>query len=510
MQVVKMKNISKSYGNTHALKGVDFELREGEILSLLGENGAGKSTLMKVLYGMTTPDTGEIYFNGEKTDFKSPIDSINKGICMVHQHFMLIPSFSVIDNIIAGNEPIKNNKGMVIDRKRALKEVKEVIEKFNFNIDPKALVGDFSVGEQQRVEILKALYRDAQIIILDEPTAVLTPSEVDELFVTLKILKSQGKSIVIITHKLYETMNIADRVAVLRDGEMISHDVNPSETNVVELSEMMVGRPIKLNIKKPAKEIGEPYFCIDNLNMYNQGIKKLKDVSIHIKRGEIYGIAGVEGNGQTQLLEAVTGVKKPESMKLTLGGKEITGDAHSFIHSRIGHVPEDRMTMGLVLQMSIKENLILGYHDFADIQSKGFIRDKYVTKYAEDSINSYKIKAASMDHPVRSLSGGNQQKVVMARILNRDIDVLVVAHPTRGIDIGSSEYMHEQIRKFRDMGKAVLLISADLDEVVSLSDRLAVLYDGKIVTECVPEDYTKVELGLLMTGSPLEALSKGD
>lgn len=507
MPVVKMRDISKSFGSTQALKGANFELRQGEILSLLGENGAGKSTLMKVLYGMIPPDRGEIYFQGEKVDFKSPIDAINKGICMVHQHFMLIPTFSVIDNIIAGNEP---GKGIILDRKQAYKKVKEVIDRFHFNIDPDALLETFSVGEQQRVEILKALYRDAQVLILDEPTAVLTPTEVEELFITLKLLKEQGKSIVIITHKLYETKSIADRVAVLRDGEMISSNVDPSKADVVELSEMMVGRPIKLNVKSPAKNIGNPYFCIDHLTMYDRGVEKLKDICIHVRQGEIYGIAGVEGNGQTQLLEAVTGVKKPASMNLTLNGREITGDANDFIHSRIGHVPEDRTTMGLVLPMSVKENLILGYHDFSDISKRGLLKERDITYYAQQSIESFKIKTPSMDHPARALSGGNQQKIVMARILNRDIDVLVVAHPTRGIDIGSSEYMHEQIRKFRDSGKAVLLISADLDEVYSLSDRLAVLYDGKIVTECVPEEYTKVELGLLMTGSPMEALSKGE
>ncbi|MEG1062034.1 MAG: ATP-binding cassette domain-containing protein, partial [Oscillospiraceae bacterium] len=354
---------------------------------------------------------------------------------------------------------------------------------------------------------MKALYRNAKVLILDEPTAVLTPSEVDNLFDTLNILRNQGTSIVIITHKLYETMSLADRVAVLRDGEMIRNDVRPADTNVVELSNMMVGRPIKLDIRHHAKNIGEPYLCVQNLTMFDErGVEKLKDISFNIRKGEIYGIAGVEGNGQTQLLEALTGIAKPKSMQLELGGKKLSGDAHFFIHNKVGHVPEDRSSMGLVAQMSIRENLILGYHDFPDMQKHGFVKQDHVRKYADKAISDYMIKTPNMELPVRSLSGGNQQKVVMARVLNRDLDFLVVAHPTRGIDIGSSEYMHEKILEFRDEGKAVLLISADLDEVYTLSDRLAVIFDGKIVTECEPETFSKVQLGLLMTGTPLETV----
>lgn len=504
MQMVRMQKIKKSFGKTQALKNADFTIEQGEILSLLGENGAGKTTLMKVLYGMIQPDEGEIFFKEKRVEIRSPIDAIKMGICMVHQHFMLIPAFSVTDNIIAGVEP---TKGIFIDRKKAHDQVKNLIEKFNFNLNPDALVETLSVGEQQRVEILKALYRDAKVLILDEPTAVLTPSEVTNLFETLDMLRKQGTSIVIITHKLYETMSLADRVAVLRDGEMIRYDVRPAETNVVALSEMMVGRQIKLDIKYPAKKIGEPYLRVKNLTFFDErGVEKLKDISFEIKAGEIYGIAGVEGNGQSQLLEALTGISKPKSMKLELAGKELTGDAHYFIHNKVGHVPEDRSSMGLIAPLSIRENLILGYHDFPDMQKHGIVNREYVKEYAEKSIKDFMIKTPDMELPVRSLSGGNQQKVVMARVLNRDLDLLVVAHPTRGIDIGSSEYMHEQIRNFRNKGKAVLLISADLDEVYTLSDRLAVLYDGNIVTECVPEEFTKVQLGLLMTGTPLETV----
>ncbi len=502
MQIIRMQNISKSFGSTKALKNVDFTLEQGEVLSLLGENGAGKTTLLRILYGMIQPDEGEIYYKGQKVHLKNPTDAIDMGICMVHQHFMLIPSFSVAENIIVGDEP---TTGIFIDKNEAYNKVKKLIETFNFKLDPNALVETLSVGEQQRVEILKALYRNAKVLILDEPTAVLTPNEVSDFFETLNILRNQGTSIVIITHKLQETMAIANRVAVLRDGVMIRNDVIPKNTNAIELSNMMVGREITLEVKRPPKQIGDEFVLVENLTVFDErGVEKLKNISFSIRKGEIYGFAGIEGNGQTQILEALTGLINPHSMKLTIGGAELRGDSHTFIHSKIGHVPEDRSSMGLVSKLSVKENLILGYHDFPDIQNKGIIKRDFVNEYADCSIKEYMIKTKDRELPVSALSGGNQQKVVMARVLNRELDVLVVAHPTRGIDIGSSEYMHEQIRNFRDMGKSVLLISADLEEVCALSDKLAVLYDGKIVTECKPDEYTKVQLGLLMTGSSLE------
>ena len=506
MNVIEMRGITKNFGTTHALKSVDFDLRKGEILSLMGENGAGKTTLMRVLYGMYVPDEGEMFYHGEKIEFHRPIDAIRRGICMVHQHFMLVPFLSVTDNIIAGDEP---TRGLFLDKKKARAQVKSLIDEYHFNLDPDALVDSLSVGERQRVEILKALYRDAKILILDEPSAVLTPSEVDELFVSLRLLKQKGTSIVIITHKLYETLSIADRIAVLRDGVMIDRNVDPKGCDSVSLSEMMVGRPIKLDEKHPSQNIGEPYFCVEDLCLEEDGIEKLKHISFQIRKGEIYGIAGVEGNGQTQLLDTVTGGVKPKSMKLTVDGKEISGDAHDFIQHKIGHVPADRMTQGLALPMSVRENMILGYHDFPEFSNHGFLKQKHISEYAKTNVERYQIKTASIEMPVGSLSGGNQQKVVMARVLSRDLDVLVVAHPTRGVDIGSSEYLHKQILNFRDQGKAVLLISADLDEVCTLSDRLAVIYDGKLVAECKPEEYSKIQLGLLMTGSPLEDVIKG-
>ena len=507
MNIIEMRGITKTFGNTRALKNVDFDLREGEVLSLLGENGAGKTTLMRVLYGMYAADSGEILYEGKPVAFHRPVDAIRHGICMVHQHFMLVPFFTVMENVIAGEEP---TRGIFVDNRKAREQVLELIEKYHFHLDPDALVDSLSVGERQRVEILKALYRRAKILILDEPSAVLTPSEVEDLFDSLRILKKNGTSIVIITHKLYETLAIADRIAVLRDGEMIDRDVDPKGADVVSLSEMMVGRPIRLDEKHPAKEIGEPFFCVEHLNVVEDGVERLKDVSFQIRRGEIYGIAGVEGNGQTQLLNAVTGIIQPKSMRLTIGGQEVRGDAHDFIQHKVGHVPADRMTQGLVLSMSVRENLILGYHDFPEFSTKGFLKQKFISAYAQENVEKFQVKTASVETPVGKLSGGNQQKVVMARVLSRDLDVLVVAHPTRGVDIGSSEYLHQQILDFRDAGKAVLLISADLDEVCTLSDRLAVIYDGRLVAECAPEEYSKVQLGLLMTGTPLEAVRKED
>ena len=505
MNIVEMRHISKNFGNVHALKQVDFELREGEVLSLMGENGAGKTTLMRILYGMYSPDEGEMFYQGKKVEFQRPIDAIRQGICMVHQHFMLVPFFSVLENVIAGEEPTRRS---FIDWNSAQKEVQELVDRFSFQLDPKAKVESLSVGERQKVEILKALYRKAKVLILDEPTAVLTPAEVDALFESIRILKKEGTSIVIITHKLYETLAIADRIAVLRDGEMISRNVDPKNADVESLSEMMVGRPIRLDEKHPAVHIGEPMFCVEHLSLREDGVEKLKDISFQIRKGEIYGIAGVEGNGQAQLLNAVTGVIRPDSMHLTVNGEEVTGDAYDFLKKGVGHVPADRMTQGLALPMSVKENMILGYHHAEEFSHRGFFDWKSIEKYAKEKTEQFQVKTSSVEEPVGNLSGGNQQKVVLARVLSRQLEVLVVAHPTRGVDIGSSEFLHQQILAFRDSGKAVLLISADLDEVYTLSDRLAVIYDGRIVTECVPEEYTKVQLGLLMTGSPMEMIRK--
>lgn len=498
MEIIRMENISKIYPGTVALKGVDFTLNKQEIVSLLGENGAGKTTLMKILYGMTAPSSGRIFYNGEPVKFKRPIDAIEKGICMVHQHFMLVPAFTVIENIIAGSEPGSN---IFLDKKKARQEVIDLISKFNFNVDPDIKVEKLSVGEQQRVEILKVLYRKADVIILDEPTAVLTPHEVDDLFAVLRRLKDDGKSIIIITHKLKETKEIADRVVVLRDGNLINDNVDPKKVSTKELSEMMVGREVNLQARRPAKHIGDVCVKVENLTIEEDGKEKVKNVSFDIHHGEILGIAGIEGNGQTQIIEALTGIRKPKSMRLTLDGKEITGKSSDFLKAGIGHVPEDRLSMGLVKEMSVMDNMILGYHRESEFcNKKGLLLKKQISQYAEKLKTDFFVKASSIYSAVSSLSGGNQQKIIISRVFSREPKAIIVAHPTRGVDIGASEYIHKQLIELRDRGAAVLLISADLDEVRALSDRILVLYEGEIVSESMPGELSEIEMGLLMTG----------
>lgn len=503
-----MEGITKIYPGTTALDHVDFHLNEGEILSLLGENGAGKTTLMKILYGMTAANSGSIYYRGEPIRFKCPLDAIEKGICMVHQHFMLVPAFSITDNIIAGCEP---RKGFFLDKAKARKNVKELIDQFHFNMDPDMLVEHLSVGEQQRVEILKALYRKANVIILDEPTAVLTPSEVDELFVILRKLRDDGKSIIIITHKLRETIALADRIVVLRDGKLIADDVSPHGATAEQLSNLMVGRQVDLQVRRPAKHIGEVCLHVENLTVMDGRQAKVKNVSFDVHKGEILGIAGIEGNGQTQLLEALTGLCQPESMTFTIDGVPVHGRCDTFLRSGVGHVPEDRLSLGLVREMSIKDNMILGYHRKKEFCGKGgLMKHSAIDAYANQLKTDFLVKAPSVDAAVGSLSGGNQQKVIIARAFSQNPKVLIVAHPTRGVDIGAMEYIHQQLIDIRDSGAAVLLISADLDEVRTLSDRLLVLYEGEIVSESMPGELSEVELGLLMTGSKRSEVEKED
>ena len=497
MLIVEMKNISKNFPGTKALDHVNFSLKEGEILSLLGENGAGKSTLMNILYGIHRPDEGEIYYCGEKVEIRRPIDAIHLGICMVHQHFMLVPAFSILDNIIVGSEP---RKGLLIDRKAAYEKVNALIERFHFNMDPNKKVSELSVGEQQRVEILKALYREAKVLILDEPTAVLTPAEVTDLLDMMRNLRDSGTSIIIITHKLKETLSVADRVAVLRNGVLMRDDVQPKDTTEEELANLMIGRDINLNMRRESTNIGEVAFSIHHLNYSQNGIPKLRDINFDIHKGEILGVAGVEGNGQTELLQAVTGLLEPDSMEATLNGEPLEGSAYAFLHRGVMHVPEDRLAMGLAAGLSLKDNVILGHHDKPFAAHHGLVKKPEIAKFADECIEKYNVKTPNSDVLARALSGGNQQKLIMARALSGDSEVLVVAQPTRGIDISASEYIHDQILQYRDKGKCVLLVSADLDEVCRLSDRLIVLFNGEIVLTCRPEDYSKEELGRFMLG----------
>lgn len=498
MQIVSMHNITKIFPGTKALDSVNLSLGEGEILSLLGENGAGKSTLMNILYGIHHPDEGEIFFREKQVDIRKPMDAIHLGICMVHQHFMLVPAFSILDNIIAGAEP---KFGSLIDRKKAYDRVKGLIDKFHFNLDPNVKVSELSVGEQQRVEILKALYRDAKVLILDEPTAVLTPGEVDDLLEMMRNLRKSGTSIIIITHKLKETLAVADRIMVLRNGVLIRDDIKPEETNIEELAHLMVGHSINLDLHREAQHVGEVGFEVRDLSITENGVQKLKNINFKIHKGEIVGVAGVEGNGQTQLLEAITGLVSPDSMTVLLNGEPLTGDAYSFLHRGVVHVPEDRLSMGLVPDLSLKDNAILGHHDKPFAAKHGLVQKENIAAFTEKCIREFNVKTPNSDVLARALSGGNQQKLIMARALSEESEVLVVAQPTRGIDVSASEYIHEQIFQYRDKGKCVFLVSADLDEVYQMSDRLLVLFNGEIVLECKPQDYTKEELGEFMLGA---------
>ena len=501
-----MRGIVKQYPLVRAIDGADFTVEQGEIHSLLGENGAGKSTLMKILYGMTTPTAGEVRVFGKPVAITRPAQAIALGIGMVHQHFMLTPVMTVAENVVIGSEPVR---GVFFDRKKAEAQVAAMIDEYNFHISATAKVETLSVGEQQRVEILKALYRGADLLILDEPTAVLTPQEVEDLFRVMRQLKAAGKSIIIITHKLKETMEIADRVSVLRQGKMIESGVPVAGTTMNELAQMMVGRDVELSVTRRAEQVGEENFSVRGLSLTERGVPILRDVCLSLRKGEILGIAGIEGNGQTELIEVLTGLRRPDHMELFKDGKPLSGNAAAFLAAGVGHVPEDRMTRGLVLEMSIEDNLILGYHRRPAFARRGLRLASSIRRFAEQERTEFAIKAPNVQERCSALSGGNQQKVVIARVFSENPDVIIVAQPTRGVDVGAMEYIHHRLLDLRDGGKSILLISADLDEVRSLSDRLAVIYGGRIVAEGKPDTWSDMEIGLLMTGGSLAPEKEG-
>ena len=506
MNAVEMRGIVKQYPLVRAIDGADFTVEQGEIHSLLGENGAGKSTLMKILYGMTTPTAGEVRVFGKPVAITRPAQAIALGIGMVHQHFMLTPVMTVAENVVIGSEPVR---GVFFDRKKAEAQVAAMIDEYNFHISATAKVETLSVGEQQRVEILKALYRGADLLILDEPTAVLTPQEVEDLFRVMRQLKAAGKSIIIITHKLKETMEIADRVSVLRQGKMIESGVPVAGTTMKELAQMMVGRDVEQSVTRRAEQVGEENFSVRGLSLTERGVPILRDVCLSLRKGEILGIAGIEGNGQTELIEVLTGLRRPDHMELFKDGKPLSGNAAAFLAAGVGHVPEDRMTRGLVLEMSIEDNLILGYHRRPAFARRGLRLASAIRKFAEQERTEFAIKAPNVQERCSALSGGNQQKVVIARVFSENPDVIIVAQPTRGVDVGAMEYIHHRLLDLRDSGKSILLISADLDEVRSLSDRLAVIYGGRIVAEGKPDTWSDMEIGLLMTGGSLAPEKEG-
>ena len=501
---VSMRHITKTFGKVVANHDVSLDLREGEILALLGENGSGKTTLMNMLSGIYYPDHGEILIHGKPASIRSPREAFDLGIGMIHQHFKLVDVLTAAENIVLGLPG-----GAVLNRKELERKVAELAGKYGFEIDPAKKIYNMSVSEKQTVEILKVLYRGADILILDEPTAVLTPQEVEDLFRVMRQLKAAGKSIIIITHKLKETMEIADRVSVLRQGKMIESGVPVAGTTMNELAQMMVGRDVELSVTRRAEQVGEENFSVRGLSLTERGVPILRDVCLSLRKGEILGIAGIEGNGQTELIEVLTGLRRPDHMELFKDGKPLSGNAAAFLAAGVGHVPEDRMTRGLVLEMSIEDNLILGYHRRPAFARRGLRLASAIRRFAEQERTEFAIKAPNVQERCSALSGGNQQKVVIARVFSENPDVIIVAQPTRGVDVGAMEYIHHRLLDLRDGGKSILLISADLDEVRSLSDRLAVIYGGRIVAEGKPDTWSDMEIGLLMTGGSLAPEKEG-
>ncbi|MDS2526339.1 ABC transporter ATP-binding protein [Streptococcus pneumoniae] len=499
--VIEMRDITKVFGGFVANDKINLHLRKGEIHALLGENGAGKSTLMNMLAGLLEPTSGEIAVNGQVVNLDSPSKAASLGIGMVHQHFMLVEAFTVAENIILGSELTKNG---VLDIAGASTEIKALSERYGLAVDPSAKVADISVGAQQRVEILKTLYRGADILIFDEPTAVLTPSEIDELMAIMKNLVKEGKSIILITHKLDEIRAVSDRVTVIRRGKSIETVEIAGATNA-DLAEMMVGRSVSFKTEKQASKPKEVVLSIKDLVVNeNRGVPAVKNLSLDVRAGEIVGIAGIDGNGQSELIQAITGLRKVESGSIELKGDSIVGlHPRQITELSVGHVPEDRHRDGLILEMMISENIALQTYYKEPHSKNGILNYSNITSYAKKLMEEFDVRAASELVPAAALSGGNQQKAIIAREIDRDPDLLIVSQPTRGLDVGAIEYIHKRLIEERDNGKAVLVVSFELDEILNVSDRIAVIHDGKIQGIVSPETTNKQELGVLMAGGNL-------
>ncbi len=494
---LEMRGITKRYPGVLANDHIDLEVRPGEIHALLGENGAGKSTLMNILYGLATPDEGEILLDGQTVSISGPSDAIDRGISMVHQHFMLAPVLTVAENILLGDETMRGP--IFLDRTEADRRIHELGQRFGFEIDPDEKVGRLSVGWQQRVEILKALYREARILVLDEPTAVLTPQETKEIFAVLRRLRDEGHSIIFISHKLYEVLEIADRITVIRRGRVVGQRL-PSETNEDDLAELMVGREVQLTVDRGQSHPGAATLVVESLVVRNDRAREVvHDVSFEVRAGEIFGIAGVAGNGQDELVEAITGLRRPASGRILLGDRDITRAGPRELHQvGVAFVPADRHRFGLVLSFPLTDNLVLNDY-FAPPFAHGLVRDEAaILERAETQIREFDVRTPSPTVPAATLSGGNQQKVVVAREFSRELRLLVLDQPTRGLDVGSVEFIHRQTIAKRDAGTAVLLVSAELDEVLELSDRIGVLYRGKLVGVLDGRDADREQVGLLM------------
>ncbi len=501
--VLEMRGIVKEFPGIVANDHVDFELAKGEVHALLGENGAGKSTLMNILYGLYKADAGEIRLNGKPVTFTSARDAIEAGIGMVHQHFMLIPVMTVAENIVLGNEP--RREGILLDEAAAERRVHELARTFNFAVDPHALVEDITVGQQQRVEIMKALYRNADILILDEPTAVLTPQEAADLFEILRTLTREGISIIFISHKLNEVLEIADRITVLRRGKMI--ETVPQEGATEEsLARAMVGREVLLRVEKPPGDPGDVLLEVEDLHVVDdRGIEKVRGASFQVRAGEIVGIAGVDGNGQTELIDAIAGLRRIGSGVVRVAGSEVRrATARDMLDAGVGHIPEDRQRRGLVLEFTIAENIAL--HDYAEPPDAkwGWLFPRRLVERAARLIREFDVRGGGPLTRAGGLSGGNQQKVVAAREIARDPKVLIAAQPTRGLDVGAIEYLHRRLVEERGEGRAILLISLELEEILSLSDRILVLYEGEIVGEHTGE-VSEEQIGLEMLGGRRKA-----
>lgn len=494
---LELRGITKRFGALTANDSIDLKVESGEIHAILGENGAGKSTLMNIVYGLLSPDEGTIAVDGKVIDIQSPLDALAAGIGMVHQHFMLIPVFTVAENIVLGHEKVKGLG--FLDLESARKEIKRVSAEFNFDVDPDALVEDLPVGIQQRVEIIRALIYDAKVLILDEPTAVLTPQETDELLRNMKKLRDQGTAIVFITHKLREVKEAADKITIIRRGAVVG-TASPSASQE-ELASLMVGRPVSLDVDKAAPKLGGVALKVENLNIHDHtGRALVKDISFELRAGEVLAVAGVQGNGQSELAEAIVGLQEHVDGRITLDGQEIkVGKVRDALHAGIAFVPESREEDGLISSFSIEENLILDLHDLPPFAQGPVISQSAVAENATKRVVEFDIRAQSPKDSASSLSGGNKQKVVLARELSRPVKLVVASQPTRGLDVGSIEFVHERIIAERDSGRGVLLFSTELDEVVALADRIAVMYRGEFIA-IVPADTSREELGLLMAG----------
>ena len=508
--IIKTVDLTKKFGDFTANDAINFKVEEGEIKAVVGENGAGKTTLMNMIYGLLQPTSGSMFIRGQQVDFKTPTDAINMGIGMVHQHFKLVPSLTVYENVLLGIEMKKTVslgektfKMPYLDKRRAKKEVQVIIDEYGFNLDASSRVKDLSIGAKQKVEILKMLYREVDIVIFDEPTAVLTPQEIESFFKTMRRMKEHGKTLILITHKLREVMEVSDSVVVIKDGQVVG-DMPTEKTNEVELARLMVGRDVLLKVDKEYKSLRQKpeVYEVRNLSTENdEGVEVVKNVSFTIRKGEILGVAGVEGNGQSELLKLLTGLMRATNGNVTLHGKDITNAWPGQLRKKgVAMIPEDRYIHGLCQEMTIGDNTIAGYHDRRDVCSRGLMKRKAIEQRRDALIDKYDIRISEKGGFVSSLSGGNAQKIIIAREFDADPDVLIAAQPTRGVDIGAIEFIHNSLLELADAGKSVLLISNELSEVMSLADRIVVMYKGEIIGEVDAKQADREQIGMLMAG----------